>query len=56
MKHVAVLEDDEKPKPKPDPNKIPVDNFGPFPGYWTLDMLTHDWPPGWMPTAETKPL
>ncbi len=31
------------------PNGKPVDNFGPYPGYWTELIALHDWPPGWEP-------
>lgn len=32
------------------PNGLPVDLFGPAPGYWTELVITHDWPPGWEPS------
>ena len=33
-------------------NDLPVDWFGPYPGYFTELVLLHDWPPGWEPVVE----
>lgn len=32
-----------------DPNSLPVNRFGPYPGYWTENVMLHDWPPSWQP-------
>ena len=30
----------------------PIDEFGPYPGYWTELVILHDWPPGWKPSVD----
>lgn len=38
-------------KPK-DPNLLPVNHFGYFPGYWTELVILHNWPPDWAPADD----
>ena len=35
-----------------DPNRLPVDLFGPYPGYWTELVIVNNWPPDWAPAGE----
>lgn len=35
-----------------DPNRLPVDLFGPYPGYWTELVITNNWPPNWEPAGD----
>jgi hypothetical protein len=34
------------------PSTIPVDNFGPYPGYFTEQLITHNFPPDWEPCTD----
>ena len=33
-------------------HETPVDNFGPYPGYWTELVMLSNWPPDWHPATE----
>ena len=47
--------EEKKKEKKNDPNRIPVDNFGPYPGYWTELIILNNWPPDWKPENHDDP-